>query len=204
MLTSVGGGVSACRGLHSSFRPTQGGLSLNLDVSTTMILIPGPVIDFLRANQGIQDARRIDWIKSVDDESEGGFLKLKATSEWLLCDNTAPVNKKVMYEVFSNDVLMGEHSASSTELHEILKFRVLDDNDDYGILSIKFTSDSKEIIAGTSDSSICVYDLGMNRLSLRFKPHMAKKMLRNVIVKSTHSNREFKIKGLSEKPCNEL
>ena len=30
MLTSVGGGVSACRGLHSSFRPTQGGLSLNL------------------------------------------------------------------------------------------------------------------------------------------------------------------------------
>ncbi|XP_074348734.1 LEC14B protein-like isoform X1 [Apium graveolens] len=74
--------------------------------------------------------------------------------------------------VFSNDVLMGEHSASSTELHEILKFRVLDDNDDYGILSVKFSSDSKEIIAGTSDSSICVYDLGINRLSLRFKPHM--------------------------------
>ncbi|KAL8123674.1 hypothetical protein AgCh_011599 [Apium graveolens] len=95
MLTSVGGGVSACRSLHSTFRPTQGGLSLNLDVSTTMILTPGPVIDFLRANQGIEDARRIDWIK-------------------------------------------------------------------------------------------------------------AKKMLRNVRVKAMHSNREFKIKGLSEKPCNEL
>ncbi|XP_074358514.1 protein argonaute 16-like [Apium graveolens] len=95
MLTSVGGGVSACRGLHSSFRPTQGGLSLNLDVSTTMILTPGPVIDFLIANQGIHDACRIDWLK-------------------------------------------------------------------------------------------------------------ANKMLRNMRVKATYSNREFKIKGLSEKPCNEL
>ncbi|KAL8116845.1 hypothetical protein AgCh_023139 [Apium graveolens] len=111
MLTSVGGGVSACRGLHSSFRPNQGGLSLNLVDSlislNAHLLIhffrrvndhdpySWPVIDFLRANQGIQDARRIDWIK-------------------------------------------------------------------------------------------------------------AKKMLRNMRVKATHSNREFKIKGLSEKPCNEL
>lgn len=41
--------------------------------------------------------------ESVDDESEGGFLKLKRTSEWLRGDNTAPVNKKVMYEEFQND-----------------------------------------------------------------------------------------------------
>ncbi|KAK1389075.1 Argonaute [Heracleum sosnowskyi] len=95
MFTDIGGGVSACRGLHSSFRPTHGGLSLNIDVSTTMILTPGPVIDFLRVNQGIQNARNIDWLK-------------------------------------------------------------------------------------------------------------AKKMLRNMRVMTTHSNREFKIKGLSEKPCTEL
>ncbi|XP_074329815.1 uncharacterized protein LOC141667286 isoform X2 [Apium graveolens] len=37
--------------------------------------------------------------ESIDDQSEGGFLKLKTTSEWLLGDNTAPVNKKVMYEL---------------------------------------------------------------------------------------------------------
>lgn len=54
----------------------------------------------------------------------------------------------------------------------MLQFWVLDDIDDYGIFSVKFSRDSKEIIAGTSDSSICVYDLGMNRLSLRFKAHM--------------------------------
>ncbi|KAK1389078.1 hypothetical protein POM88_017256 [Heracleum sosnowskyi] len=93
--TDVGGGVSGCRGFRSSFRPTHGGLSLNIDVSTTMVLTPGPVIDFLRVNQGTQDDRAIDWVK-------------------------------------------------------------------------------------------------------------AKKMLKNVRVKATHINREFKIIGLSEKPCNEL
>ncbi|XP_074364629.1 LEC14B homolog [Apium graveolens] len=80
-----------------------------------------------------------------------------------------------MYEEFQNDKQRRKRLnllKYETELHEILKFRVLDDNDDYGILSVKFSSDSKEIIAGTRDSSICVYDLGMNRLSLRFKPHM--------------------------------
>jgi len=32
-----------------------------------MILTPGPLIDFLRANQGIEDARRIDWIKVIHE-----------------------------------------------------------------------------------------------------------------------------------------
>lgn len=66
------------------------------------------------------------------------------------------------------------YAANNTELHERLQFWVLDGvDDDFGIFSVKFSRDSKEIIAGTSDSSICVYDLGMNRLSLRFKAHMS-------------------------------
>ncbi|KAH7576684.1 hypothetical protein JRO89_XS01G0130800 [Xanthoceras sorbifolium] len=60
----VGGGVTGVRGFHSSFRPTQGGLSLNMDVSTTMILKPGPVIDFLIANQNVREPRYIDWAKA--------------------------------------------------------------------------------------------------------------------------------------------
>lgn len=60
----VGGGVVGCRGFHSSFRTTHGGLSLNMDVSTTMILTPGPVIDFLLANQNVKDPRYIDWPKA--------------------------------------------------------------------------------------------------------------------------------------------
>ncbi|CAL5394005.1 unnamed protein product [Camellia sinensis] len=62
--TNVGGGVTGCRGFHSSFRPTHGGLSLNMDVSTTMILTPGPVIDFLLANQNAREPRNIDWAKA--------------------------------------------------------------------------------------------------------------------------------------------
>ncbi|XP_061342439.1 protein argonaute 16 [Gastrolobium bilobum] len=62
--TDVGGGVTGVQGFHSSFRPTQGGLSLNMDVSTTIILKPGPVIDFLLSNQNVKEARYIDWAKA--------------------------------------------------------------------------------------------------------------------------------------------
>ncbi|KMZ57729.1 Protein argonaute 4A [Zostera marina] len=60
----LGGGVLGCRGLHSSFRTSQGGLSLNIDVSTTMIVKPGPVIDFLLENQNVKTPRQIDWTKA--------------------------------------------------------------------------------------------------------------------------------------------
>ncbi|KAJ0266519.1 Protein argonaute 9 [Hirschfeldia incana] len=59
----IGGGVTGVRGFHSSFRTTQGGLSLNIDTSTTMVVQPGPVIDFLLANQNVKDPKYLDWIK---------------------------------------------------------------------------------------------------------------------------------------------
>ncbi|KAL3652628.1 hypothetical protein CASFOL_002309 [Castilleja foliolosa] len=62
--TDVGGGVTGVRGFHSSFRPTLGGLSLNMDVSTTMILKPGPIVDFLLVNQNVKEVRNIDWVKA--------------------------------------------------------------------------------------------------------------------------------------------
>ncbi|XP_008778689.1 protein argonaute 4B-like [Phoenix dactylifera] len=63
-LTEIGGGVLGCRGFHSSFKTIQGGLSLNVDVSTTLILKPGPVVDFLVANQNVRDPCHIDWAKA--------------------------------------------------------------------------------------------------------------------------------------------
>ncbi|XP_061993550.1 protein argonaute 4A-like [Rosa rugosa] len=60
----LGGGVLGCRGLHSSFRATQGGLCLNMDVSTTMILKPGPVVNFLIENQNVKTPYQIDWTKA--------------------------------------------------------------------------------------------------------------------------------------------
>ncbi|KAK8498367.1 hypothetical protein V6N12_032919 [Hibiscus sabdariffa] len=62
--TDIGGGVLGCRGFHSSFRASQGGLSLNIDVSTTMIIRPGPVVDFLLANQNARDPFSLDWTKA--------------------------------------------------------------------------------------------------------------------------------------------
>ncbi|CAO2184894.1 unnamed protein product [Urochloa humidicola] len=65
-IVDLGGGVVPCPGFHSSFHPTQSGLSLNMDVSTTMILKPGPVNSFILSNQYINDydTRRIDWGKA--------------------------------------------------------------------------------------------------------------------------------------------
>ncbi|BFG20706.1 hypothetical protein CerSpe_069880 [Prunus speciosa] len=60
----LGAGVLGCRGFHSSFRATQGGLSLNMDVSTTMVVKPGPVINFLTENQNVNSNDQIDWIKA--------------------------------------------------------------------------------------------------------------------------------------------
>ncbi|RLM91552.1 protein argonaute 4B [Panicum miliaceum] len=67
-IINLGGGVVPCPGYHSSFRLTQSGLSLNMDVSTTMILEPGPVINFILSSQYInnKDTRRIDWGKLCD------------------------------------------------------------------------------------------------------------------------------------------
>ncbi|KAL0904600.1 hypothetical protein M5K25_026728 [Dendrobium thyrsiflorum] len=62
--TDLGGGVTGCRGFHSSFHATHGGLFLNMDVSTTIMLKPGPVIDFLIANQNVRNAKEINWAKA--------------------------------------------------------------------------------------------------------------------------------------------
>ncbi|XP_011626455.1 protein argonaute 4A isoform X2 [Amborella trichopoda] len=63
-IRDLGGGVSACSGFHSSFRPTQNGLSLNMDVSTTIILKPGDLVEFLLENQKLNHPRDIDWKKA--------------------------------------------------------------------------------------------------------------------------------------------
>ncbi|CAK9164979.1 unnamed protein product [Ilex paraguariensis] len=49
---------TGCWGFRSSFRSTHG------DVSTSMILTPGSVIDFLLANQNAREHCYIDWAKA--------------------------------------------------------------------------------------------------------------------------------------------
>lgn len=58
------------------------------------------------------------------------------------------------------------------EIHEGLDFTSSDDRGySFGIFSIKFSTDGREIVAGSSDDSIYVYDLETNKLSLRILAH---------------------------------
>ncbi|KAJ0045763.1 hypothetical protein Pint_05698 [Pistacia integerrima] len=59
-----GVGFWDAEGFHSSIRATQRGLTLNMDVSTTMIVKPGPVVDFLLTNQNVKDPHQVDWNKA--------------------------------------------------------------------------------------------------------------------------------------------
>lgn len=36
----------------------------------------------------------------VENDDDGGFLKLSKTNEWISGDNSAPLNKKVIAKVF--------------------------------------------------------------------------------------------------------
>ncbi|KAH0703191.1 hypothetical protein KY285_017469 [Solanum tuberosum] len=58
------GGILGCRGFHSSFQSVQGGLYFNLDTSTTTLIQPGPLVNFLMANQNVETPFKIDWTKA--------------------------------------------------------------------------------------------------------------------------------------------
>ncbi|KAG0495504.1 hypothetical protein HPP92_000195 [Vanilla planifolia] len=62
--TELDGGLIGCRGFHSIFCTTQSGLYLNMDVSNTLMVKPGPVIDFLISNQNVRNAKEVDWAKA--------------------------------------------------------------------------------------------------------------------------------------------
>ncbi|XP_059649111.1 LEC14B protein-like isoform X2 [Cornus florida] len=65
-----------------------------------------------------------------------------------------------------------ESVANITEIHEGLVFADDDDGDyAFGIFSVKFSTDGREIVAGCNDNSICVYDLKANKITLRIPAH---------------------------------
>ncbi|KAK8654296.1 hypothetical protein V6N13_128267 [Hibiscus sabdariffa] len=67
-----------------------------------------------------------------------------------------------------------ESLANVTEIHEGLDFISQDYRGySFGIFSVKFSTDGRELVAGSSDDSIYVYDLEANKLSLRIVAHTA-------------------------------
>ncbi|XP_076912980.1 LEC14B protein-like [Bidens hawaiensis] len=65
-----------------------------------------------------------------------------------------------------------ESHANVTEIHEGLEFSGDDEGGySFGIFSVKFSNDGRELVAGSSDDSIYVYDIEANKLSLRIQAH---------------------------------
>uniref|UniRef100_A0A452XTZ0 Uncharacterized protein n=1 Tax=Aegilops tauschii subsp. strangulata TaxID=200361 RepID=A0A452XTZ0_AEGTS len=59
------------------------------------------------------------------------------------------------------------------DIHEGLNFSAADDESSFGIFSIKFSKDGREIAVGNSNESICIYDLGANKVTERIQAHVA-------------------------------
>lgn len=58
------------------------------------------------------------------------------------------------------------------DIHDGLEFSREDDGGySFGIFSVKFSIDGRELVAGSSDDAIYVYDLAANKLSLRIDAH---------------------------------
>ncbi|KAL0875862.1 hypothetical protein Bca101_025567 [Brassica carinata] len=87
----IGAGVIGVRGFHSSFRTTQGGLSLNIDTSTTMVVQPGPVVEFLLANQNARDLYSVDWTKVAPSNRE---YKISGLSDYPCKEQMFPLKSK--------------------------------------------------------------------------------------------------------------
>ncbi|OIW12698.1 hypothetical protein TanjilG_24631 [Lupinus angustifolius] len=67
-----------------------------------------------------------------------------------------------------------ESLANVTEIHDGLDFSSDDDGGySFGIFCVKFSTDGRELVAGSSGDSIYVYDLEANKLSLRVLAHMS-------------------------------
>ncbi|KAI5680356.1 hypothetical protein M9H77_01583 [Catharanthus roseus] len=99
---------------------------------------------------------------------------------WTVTDTSlSPDQRHLVYATMSPiihvvnvDSAATESLANITEIHEGYDLSIEDDNGySFGIFSVKFSTDGREIVAGSSDDSIYVQDLEANRLSLRILAH---------------------------------
>lgn len=67
-----------------------------------------------------------------------------------------------------------ESYANINEIHEDLDFSTSDTGKySFGIFSIKFSVNGREVVAGTNDECICLYDLVATKVTSRFRAHAA-------------------------------
>lgn len=130
---------------------------------------------FLAGFQGAQIK-----VYNVDKEWEVQKSILAKSLRWTVTDTTlSPDQRHLVYASLSpivHVVNVGSSGTEShgniTEIHEGLDFSADGDQGHaFGIFSVKYSTDGRELVAGSSDDSIYVYDLEANKLSLRILAH---------------------------------
>ncbi|KAL3644836.1 L14B protein [Castilleja foliolosa] len=99
---------------------------------------------------------------------------------WTITDTSlSPDQRHLVYASMSPFVHIVDVGSSTkdslanvTEIHEDLDFSCPDERGySFGIFSLKFSTDGREIVAGTSNEDIYVYDLEAKKVSLRISAH---------------------------------
>ncbi|KAA8516309.1 hypothetical protein F0562_016602 [Nyssa sinensis] len=114
--TDLGGGVLGCRGFHSSFRTTQAGLSLNMDGSTTMIVQPGPLVDFVISNQNVRDPFQVDWTKAKRTLKNLRIMVKPSNTEYRITGLSENSCKEQMFSLKSRGAKDGNDDAQTVDL----------------------------------------------------------------------------------------
>ncbi|XP_030532705.2 LEC14B protein [Rhodamnia argentea] len=104
---------------------------------------------------------------------------LAKSLRWTITDTSlSPDQRYLVYASMSPIVHIVDVSSAAvdslanvTEIHEGLNFSADNGPYSFGIFCVKFSTDGRELIAGSSDDSIYVYDLVANKLSLRIPAH---------------------------------
>ncbi|MFS7943759.1 putative transcription factor WD40-like family [Helianthus anomalus] len=122
-------------------------------------------------------------IYSVDNDWKVKKNIRARSLRWTITDTSlSPDQRFLVYSSMSPVVhivdtgsSMTESVANVTEIHEGLDFSGHDDDDhddySFGIFSVKFSTDGRELVAASSDDSIYVYDLAANKLNVRIPAH---------------------------------
>ncbi|KAH7858031.1 hypothetical protein Vadar_019251 [Vaccinium darrowii] len=121
-------------------------------------------------------------IYNVDDGWKVQKDILARSLRWTITDASLSPDQRYMVYASMSPIVhivnvsssVTESHANITEIHEGLDFSVGDDIEgeySFGIFSVKFSTDGRELVAASSDDSIYVYDLAANKLNLRIPAH---------------------------------
>ncbi|GJN31861.1 hypothetical protein PR202_gb20312 [Eleusine coracana subsp. coracana] len=110
----------------------------------------------------------------VDDMDSEAYISQFSTDGSLLVGGFRAYSSlsPTVHIVNVQNVIRESH-ANITEIHEGLDFSDDDDGFSFGIFSVKFSKDGRELVVGNNNESICIYDLGANKVTERIHAHVA-------------------------------